>query len=125
MTYSQPHSLKQESAASASHRYLIMEHLNTVENILGSVETWTSTIIIDFFITKPSIISVQNVAAFLYGNCITVEKAVDCFAACVGIDSYYALCAVKDWYTTWDYLPHKTHFVRYSLASKRWMWLKG
>jgi hypothetical protein len=73
-----------------------MDPLSTVENILSSVETCPSTIIIDLLVTKPCTISVQNVAAFMYGNCIPVEKAVDCFVACVGIDSYYVSCAVKD-----------------------------
>jgi len=83
------------------------------------------SVIIDLFITNPCTISVQNVAAFIYGNRIPVEKAVDCFIACVGIDSHYVSCAVKDWYTTWDNLPHKTHFARYSVAFKRWVWLNG
>jgi len=83
-----------------------MDPLSTVENILGRVETWLSTII-DLFITKPCTISVQ-------------------FVACFGIDNYYVSCAVKDSYTTWDNLPHKTHFARYYfVASKRWMWLNG
>jgi len=30
---------------------------------------------------------------------------------CVGIDSYYVSCAVKDWYSTWDKLPYKTHLA--------------
>jgi len=103
-----------------------MDPLSTVENILGSIETWPSAVIVDLFITKPCTMSVQNVAAFMYGNCIPVEKAVDCFIACVGIESYYVSCAVKDWYTTWDNIPHKTHFAKYySMAYKRWMWLNG
>jgi len=103
-----------------------MDPLSTVENILGSVETWPSTIIIDFSITKPCTISVTNIAAFMYGNNDPVEKAVDCFVAYVEIDSYYVSCSVKDWYTTCDNLPHKTHLARYySVAFKRWMWLNG
>ena len=70
--------------------------------------------------------SVRNVAAFMYSNSIPVEKAVDCFIACVEIEIYYVSCAVKDWYTTWDNLPHKAHFARYySMAYKRRMWLNG
>jgi hypothetical protein len=62
----------------------------------------------------------------MYGNNVTVEKVVDCFAACVGIDSYYVSCAVKDFYTTWDNLPSKTHFAQYfSMTFKRKMLLNG
>jgi len=50
---------------------------------------------------------------------------VDCFLACVAIDSYVS-CAVKDFYTKWDNLPPKTHFAQYfSMTSKRTMWLNG
>jgi len=102
-----------------------MDPLRQVENILGDVETWPSSIIIDLFITKPCTLSVIHVAAFMYGN-IPVEKAVDCFVACVGIDSYYVSCAVKDLYTTWDNLPSKTHLAQYfSMTFKRRMWLNG
>ena len=61
----------------------------------------------------------------MYGNNIPVEKAVDCFVACVGIDSY-VYCAVKDLYTTWDNLPSKTDLAQYfSITFKRRMWLNG
>jgi len=103
-----------------------MDPLSAVENNLGGVEIWPSSIIIDLFITKHCTISVINVAAFMYGNNVPVEKAVDCFVACVGIDSYYVSCAVKDWYSTWDNLPYKTHFAQYfSMTFKRTMWLNG
>ena len=73
-----------------------MDPLSTVVNILGGVVTWPSSIIIDLNVTKSCTISVINVA-FMYGNNVPVEKAVECFVACVGIDSYYVSCAVKDW----------------------------
>jgi hypothetical protein len=31
---------------------------------------------------------VQNFDALMYGNGVPVEKAVDCFVACIGIDRY-------------------------------------
>ena len=64
-----------------------------------------------FIITKPCTLSVIHVAAFMYGNNVPVEKAVDRFVACVGMYSYYVSCAVKDLYTTWDNLPSKTHLA--------------
>ena len=82
-----------------------------------------SSFIIDLFITKPCTLSVIHVAALMYGNNVPLEKAVDCFVACVGIDSYYMSCAVKDLYTTWDNLPSKTHFAQYfSMTFKSTMW---
>jgi len=61
-----------------------------------------------------------------YGNGVPVEKAVDCFVACIGIDCYYVSCAVKDWYYAWDHDPWKAHFAKYySKTWKRWKWLNG
>ena len=33
---------------------------------------------------------------------VPIEKAVDCFIACIVLDSYYVSCAMKDWYSIWD-----------------------
>jgi len=99
------------AAAAAPHLSLIMDPLSAVGNNLGDVECWPSSIIIDLSITKPCTLSVIHVAAFMYGNNVPVEKAVDCFVACVGMYSYYVSCAVKDLYTTWDNLPSKTHLA--------------
>ena len=113
------------AAATAPQSSLIMDLLSAVENILGDVETWPSSIFIDLFITKPCTLIVIHVAAFMYGNNIPVEKAMDCFVACVGIDSYVS-CVVKDLYTTWDNLPSKTHLAQYFfIIFKRRMWLNG
>ena len=81
-----------------------MDPLSAVEDILGHVEFWPSSVIVDLFFTTPCTSSIINVAAFMYGNNVPVEKAVDCFVACVVINSYYVSCAVKDLYTTWDNL---------------------
>ena len=62
-----------------------MYSLSTVEDILGNVESWPNSIIIDIIVTKPNATSVQNVAAFMYGNGVPVKKAVDYFVACIGI----------------------------------------
>jgi len=112
------------AAAAAPQSSLIIDPLSAVENNLGDVETWPYSIIIDLSFTKPCTLSVIHVAAFMCVNNIPVEKAVDCFVACVGIDSNYVSCAVKDLYTTWDNLPSKTHLAQYfSMTFKRSMWL--
>ena len=87
---------------------------------------WRGYAFIDLLITKPCTISVIHVAAFMYCNYIPVEKAVDCFVACVAVDNYYVSCSVKDLYTTWDNLPSKTHLAQYfSMNLKRRMWMNG
>jgi len=70
------------AAAAAPHSSLIVDPLSAVENILGDVESWPSSIIFDLFITKPCTLSVIHVAAFMYGNNIPVEKAVDFCCVC-------------------------------------------
>jgi len=43
-----------------------MDPLSAVEDILGHVEFWPSTVIIDLSITTPCTCSIINVAAFLW-----------------------------------------------------------
>jgi len=50
-----------------------MDNLSAVEDILGHVEFWTSSVIIDLSITTPCTSSINNVAAFMYGNNVPVE----------------------------------------------------
>ena len=74
------------------------------------------------FVVAPNIISVKKVAAFIYGNCVHVERAIDCFNSCMGLDSYYVSCARNDWYSIWI---KKAHKAEYSISLKRWIWIKG
>jgi len=61
----------------------------------------------------------------MYGKGVPVEKVVDCFVACIGLDSY-VLRAMKDWYSIWNNKPYAAHFSRYySMTLKRWMWING
>ena len=64
-----------------------MDPLSAVEDILGDVESWPTCLILDIFVVKPNTISVQNVAAFMYGNGVLVGKAVDYFITFIVIDS--------------------------------------
>jgi len=80
----------------AAKKSPIVDPLIAVEDNLGGVESWPTCIIYDIFVVNPNTISVQNVAAFMYGNVFPVEKAVDCFIECIGLDSYYVTCAMKD-----------------------------
>jgi len=75
-----------------------MDPLRVVEDILGDVETWL-THIICMSVVVTNKISVNKVAAYMNGNGVTVERAIDCFKACMGLDSYYVSCAMKDWYS--------------------------
>jgi len=101
----------------------VMDPLRAVEDILGDLETWPTYIITNMFIVEPNTISVKKVVAFLYGNGVPVERAIDCFNACMGLDSYYVSCAMRDWYFEWHKNPYKAEY--YSMSLKRWMWING
>ena len=66
-----------------------MDSLRELEDILGDVESLSTYLIYDIFVVEPNTHSVKNVAAFMYGNGVPIEKAVDCFISCVGLDSLY------------------------------------
>ena len=87
---------------------------------------WPTCLIYDIFVVKPNTINVQNVAAFVYGNGVPVQKAVDCFVACIELDSFYVSCAKKDWYPIWNNNPYTAHSGRYySMTLKCWMCVNG
>ena len=90
-----------------------MDPLCALEHILGDVESWRTSIIFDIFLLKPNSISLLNVASFMYGNGFLVDKAEDCFVACIGIDCYYVICAVMDLFSIWYSNPYKAHFAKY------------
>ena len=52
-----------------------MDPLSAVEDILGDVESWPTCIILDIFVVKPTTLSVQNVAAFMYGKRCSCGKS--------------------------------------------------
>jgi len=90
------------------------------------VESWPTYLIYDTFVVEPNTNSVKNFAGFMYGNGVPVEKAVDCFIACIVLCSYYVSCALRDWYSIRDKNPYTAHKARYySTSLKRWMWIKG
>jgi hypothetical protein len=53
-----------------------MDTLRKVEDILGDVECWSTYLIYDIFVVEPNRNNVKNVAAFIDGNGIPIEKAV-------------------------------------------------
>jgi len=81
-----------------------MDTLRAVEDILGDVESWSTYIIYNMFLVEPNSISVKKVAAFMYGNAVPVTSAINCFNACMELDSSssYVSSAMKNWYAIWD-----------------------
>jgi len=58
--------------------------MRAVGDVLGDVESWPTNAIYNMFVTEHNTISVKKVAAFMYGNGVPIEKAVDCFMCRIG-----------------------------------------
>ena len=92
------------------------------------MESWPTYIIYNMFLVEPNTISVKKVAAFMYGNTLPVTSAINCFNACMELDSSssYVSSAMKHWYSTWDKNPYRPHIAEYySMSSKQWFWING
>ena len=72
-----------------------MDPLKAFEDISGDVESWPTYIIYNLYVVERSTISVKKVAAFMYGNAVPMISAINCFNACMGLNSYVS-CAMKD-----------------------------
>jgi hypothetical protein len=103
-----------------------MDPLSAVEDIIGHIDTWPTYIIRDMFITSPSVKSVKTVAAFMCGNGIPCEIAIDCFNACNGLNKSSVAAYINRCYAEWDLLPYRTHATTYwSVYFRRWRWMNG
>ena len=54
---------------------LAMDPLAVVEEKLGSVDGWHSSVIMDMFCEKPKVRVSRRVAEFMYGNGVSVSDA--------------------------------------------------
>jgi len=71
-------------------------------------------------------ISVKKIAALMYGKAVPVERAMDCFNACMALDDYYVSCAMKESNSIWNKNPHLTQTPEYySMSLKRWIRIDG
>jgi len=103
-----------------------MDPLSSIEEILGHVDTWPTFIIHNMFVETPHQKSVKTVAAFMYGNGIPCELAIDCFNACNGLNKSVVTKAINSWYAEWDAIPQRRHRTKYySMFYKQWQWMNG
>jgi len=96
-----------------------------VEDIVGeAVENWPTYVIYNMFLEIPSRTTVKKVAAFMYGNCVPLHTALDCFIACVKTYSYFITVAMQEFYYLWNKYPTRKHKAQYySITLKRWIWI--
>ena len=103
-----------------------MDPLSAIEEITGLVDTWPTYIIHDMFVEEPQHKSIKTVAAFMCGNTIPCELAIDCFNACNGLNKSFVTTLITHYYARWDSLPYRTHGINYwSVFYKRWQWMNG
>jgi len=104
-----------------------MNPLQKVEDIVGeAVENWPTYVIYNMFLEKPSRTTVKKVAAFMFGNCVPLHKALDCFIACVNKYSYFITVTMQEFYYLWNKYPTQKHKAQYySINLKRWIWING
>ena len=84
-----------------------MAPLSAVEDLLGKVECWPTYVIYNMFVEEPNPITVKKVAAFMYGNDVSIEIAVQCFIVCNGLHTSFILQTMNDWYSVRDKNPYK------------------
>ena len=88
-----------------------MDPLQAVEDLLGDVGSWPTYVMYNIFVEVPSPSSVKKVAAFMYGNGVPIDIAVECFNACNGQLRSFVSHPMDTWYSLWDNLgKHMTGF---------------
>ena len=102
-----------------------MDALQDAEDILGHIVTWPAYAIYNIFIEEPCPHSIWMVAAFMYGNGVPLDVAIDYFNACCGINRSWVSQTYSKWYSTWDTHPHKKVAEYYSIFFKQWLRLTG
>jgi hypothetical protein len=63
-----------------------MDSLRLVEERVGAVQSWPTYIMLRVFMDEPNARTVKKFAAFMYGNELPVDHAVNCFHACNGLN---------------------------------------
>ena len=99
-----------------------MNPLAVVESYLGSVERWPSSLLMDMFTEESKARVIRRLAAFMYGNYVTVSDAVACFNACNGMNRSYVDSSLKVWDR--DEIEAQEGCY-YSTVLKRWVWING
>lgn len=77
------------------------------------------------FVEEPNTSSVKKVPAFMYGNGVTIERAVQCFNACNGLNSYYVSHAMHDFQFIWDRNHYISLIAEYYSVFETLGWISG
>jgi hypothetical protein len=104
-----------------------MDPLKAVEDVLGPVDNWPSYMISHMFVDVPNARIMKNVAAFMYGNGIELDKAIKCYHACNGRRNQTMIeYTMTNHYKTWDGPPYiKQEMQYYNMYTKKVVWING
>jgi hypothetical protein len=105
-----------------------IDPLSRVEQFLGAAITdaWPSTIIEQLFMDESTDTSLRHVATFMYGNGIPIQKAIDCFNACNGMQQWCVEEKFHEWYYIYIRNSYKFHKAKYySVTLGKMTWING
>ena len=99
-----------------------MDPLAVVEEKLGSVDRWPSSVLTDMVHEEPKVRIRRRVAAFLYGNGVRVRDAAKLYKGSQTAWRNVLETHMYGWYMQWDKVVPSTLF--YYDMKKKWVkWL--
>jgi hypothetical protein len=87
-----------------------MDPLAVVEDKLGSVDMWPSSVTTDMFYKEPKVRVSRRVAAFLYGNGVSVRDAAKLYKASQTAWRNVSKKHMYGWYMQWNKAVPSTLF---------------
>jgi hypothetical protein len=102
---------------------MVMDSLAVVQSYVGEVK-WPLQVLTDKFLEEPKDLVIRRVAAFMYGDYVTVSDAVLCYNTCNGMHRRYVDRSQQEWYELWDRDVGKEDEYYYSTTLKGMVCLK-
>src|SRR5215469_2738845 len=100
--------------------------LSAVEEYLGDVNTWPTSILKILCVEDPTLESIRELASFMYGNKVPHRLATKCFQACNGGRLMDIACGMFECYCVWSRNPYINYIDKYwSMQIKAWVWING
>jgi hypothetical protein len=97
--------------------------LQSVEQRLGLINTWSAYILNILFVDEPAVNNVRILAAFFYGNGVPLHMATQLYEVCNNTCNLNTIIYMSELYAQWSpsvYLPteYGFHMFRYYDISK-------
>lgn len=100
--------------------------LQALESLLGSVETWPTTILKRLFVDESTHSAIKTVSAFLYGNGVPCTIASYFYNLCNEQGGAHTTDTMQTYYFIWQASIYSSdQSIYYNTALKRFMWIRG